>query len=354
MKKIVHLISSLSGGGAEKQLFYLCSNLNIKNEYEIHVAFINDCSEVRKELEGNVHFHKLEVSNNYSLLLYFKVYRLLKSISPAIVQSWNLQMDIVTGLTSYFTKFNWVLREPNSSERYPKNIKSKFRTFIAKRATCIVANSQAGLLYWLANQNKKEIVHNGFPVADILSFNHNTKGHKNNYLLFVGRFTKAKNVLNLLKSYSVISKKYTGDLILCGQGYLLNEAKKLVTDLGLEQKVIFKGFCDKRIVWGLMKNADALVLPSYHEGFPNVVIEAMLNECPVILSKSESHLLSFSEKEVQFIEHMNQKEMQVSLEAAVESINSSERIIESMKLAKSLSIEKMVDNYRKIYRDLLI
>ena len=65
-----------------------------------------------------------------------------------------------------------------------------------------------------------------------------------------------------------------------GDGELKENVEKLISDLQLKEKVILPGF--KKNPFKYISRADVFVLPSFYEGFPNMLVEAMACGTPVI------------------------------------------------------------------------
>jgi glycosyltransferase involved in cell wall biosynthesis len=97
-------------------------------------------------------------------------------------------------------------------------------------------------------------------------------------ILFIGRITKEKNVDFLLEAFqkSSLHKKYTLDLY--GKNYLDN------LQLCNNANIKFYGEHDRKYIFEIFKNYDYLVLPSYTEGMPCVIIEALSHGLPCICS----------------------------------------------------------------------
>jgi glycosyltransferase involved in cell wall biosynthesis len=75
-------------------------------------------------------------------------------------------------------------------------------------------------------------------------------------------------------------------LILIGDGRYCSEYKRLVTDLNLEDKIVFLGqLPGSKAVRTQLDKADLFVLPSRTEGLPRALIEAMARGLPCIGSK---------------------------------------------------------------------
>jgi len=102
--------------------------------------------------------------------------------------------------------------------------------------------------------------------------------------LFVGWMIKEKGVVELLDAYSSSDYLRTqSNLIFAGGGNETEELAKTADEREL-RSVKFLNWQSTEQVMALMKNSDILVLPSYLEGFPNVVLEAIASGLPVIAS----------------------------------------------------------------------
>lgn len=111
------------------------------------------------------------------------------------------------------------------------------------------------------------------------------QGHK--CVISTGRFADAKGLNNLLKSFSLLSKRDDDvRLVMIGDGDLRDKIEKLIEDLNLNDKVILPGFLDNPFKY--ITRADVFVLPSFYEGFPNTLIEAMACGTPVIATDCPS------------------------------------------------------------------
>jgi glycosyltransferase involved in cell wall biosynthesis len=110
------------------------------------------------------------------------------------------------------------------------------------------------------------------------------------YLLFVGTIQPRKNLVRLIKAYSLLAGKKAGiDLVLVGKsGWLNEEIYKLPEKLNLADKVKFVNYVTDEDLPILYSSAEALVLPSLFEGFGLPVLEAMACECPVVTSNVSS------------------------------------------------------------------
>lgn len=103
-------------------------------------------------------------------------------------------------------------------------------------------------------------------------------------LLFVGRFQKVKGFDVLLDAINLIKNE---NLLLnaIGYGYLEEEYKRKVKELGLQNKVIFLGKKTGNQLTEIYRHSDLLVVPSLSEGDGIVVKEAWANGIPVLVTR---------------------------------------------------------------------
>lgn len=103
--------------------------------------------------------------------------------------------------------------------------------------------------------------------------------------LFLGRLEREKGVFELVSAVAPLCKIHPDlELVLCGYGPAEHELKALVSDLGIEGNVVFPGWVDANEKMTRLERATAFVLPSYAEGLPMSVLEAMVAGVPVVAS----------------------------------------------------------------------
>jgi len=104
-------------------------------------------------------------------------------------------------------------------------------------------------------------------------------------LLFLGNLSRAKGTYDLLHAmHSVLKQVPDAKLLLCGNGQMA-ETTELVRRLGLQQHVSMPGWIDAQRRAELLGSATLFVLPSYAEGLPMSILEAMASGLPVIATR---------------------------------------------------------------------
>jgi glycosyltransferase involved in cell wall biosynthesis len=111
------------------------------------------------------------------------------------------------------------------------------------------------------------------------------------YFVYVGAIHPRKNLVNLLKAFSVFKKRLQSNMKLVIAGRLAwknEEFLKLINTYKYRDDVIMTGYIEEEQLVLLMGSAYALVYPSLFEGFGVPVVEAMKCDVPVLTSSKTS------------------------------------------------------------------
>lgn len=101
-------------------------------------------------------------------------------------------------------------------------------------------------------------------------------------LVSVGELTRRKNNITMVEAMAELADLPVSYLI-CGSGPKEEELKRRVRELSLEDRVKFAGYVTD--VPELLSQADCFVFPSFQEGLPVAVMEAMAVGLPVIATR---------------------------------------------------------------------
>ncbi len=100
----------------------------------------------------------------------------------------------------------------------------------------------------------------------------------------VGRLTKVKGQKVLLQAFARVVRKYPNSwLVITGKGSLETELRRLAMELNIKKRVIFLGF--RMDIHDILRAYDVFLLPSFSEGLPLSLLEAMATGIPVIASR---------------------------------------------------------------------
>ncbi|OUL37160.1 glycosyl transferase family 1 [Nostoc sp. T09] len=102
-------------------------------------------------------------------------------------------------------------------------------------------------------------------------------------LVFCGRVGQRKGAFDLIEAFAKLpdSQKQSTQLILAGDGEIA-KAQQLAANLNLAEQVTFLGWINSQQRDELLSKADMFILPSYNEGLPMAILEAMGWGLPII------------------------------------------------------------------------
>ena len=246
----------------------------------------------------NYHNKSIEKINNSKIrnLLYpiFELFHIRKTLQKkpnAILhiqtsRKWLLFKDL---LLSFFIKlfcsnkigFTIHFSEPQKMF-YDVTLLKKIELYILRnKIDFIVILSQQTideLSLWEIPQNKMHLLYT-FHNINLPSFPYK----KNDILqfLFVGSIDRRKGIIDLLKT--LVNYNYPFTLHICGK-IIDNSIEEIFNSLcvKLNSKVILHGFIEGKEKEQVFCQSDILILPSYGEGMPIVIMEAMACGCAII------------------------------------------------------------------------
>lgn len=103
-------------------------------------------------------------------------------------------------------------------------------------------------------------------------------------LLFVGWLEREKGIFELIDACQQLSCGRHFILDVAGEGRASSEVRALVTRHGLIDVVRFRGWLQAQDLKRALSDADVLVLPSWAEGLPNAMVEAMAARLAVVVT----------------------------------------------------------------------
>jgi glycosyltransferase involved in cell wall biosynthesis len=152
----------------------------------------------------------------------------------------------------------------------------------ANHLICVSENTKRDLLHFYPyiNESKVSVIHHGVknPPAH---YNENVFG---NYILYVGGRKAYKNFDFFVKTVAPVLKNKKINLICTGMPFT-NEEKLMLADLDILHQTIHL-FVDELTLQSLYYHAKLFVFPSLYEGFGMPLLEAMVNKCPMLISKN--------------------------------------------------------------------
>jgi glycosyltransferase involved in cell wall biosynthesis len=103
------------------------------------------------------------------------------------------------------------------------------------------------------------------------------------YVLYTGVLRARKGLFDFVRCAELVSRAYPDvKFVIAGRGPLLRKLEESVKRVRLQKQIIFLGYVDKNKFIQVYQNATVHVVPSYYEGLPTVLLEAMSCGLPVV------------------------------------------------------------------------
>ena len=301
------MVSSMRGGGSERQTLMLLRHLDRK-KFAPHLYLTERCGELLQNVPDDVPIHSFEDANATGGF-YFPGRVLRRQVSYLrelvaresidIIYDRTFHMTMIAGKISSVPRVSTIVSPP---ELALPLVESRFvwlkRRRLAKsynRSRTVVAVSEQAAKsaqnYYGLNREKLQVIHNPVDIDAVRKAAKMTRVDRNSTLTLacVGRMTIEKGHADLIEALALTEPDWPDDqppitVWLIGDGPLRVELTKQSKRLLQRHRVEFLGA--RRDAESLIAAADALVLPSHFEGMPNVVLEAMSVETPVIATRA--------------------------------------------------------------------
>lgn len=285
-KKILFLLPSLAGGGAERVFSNLLRHLD-RSSFELHLAVLQAQGPYRKDIPKDVALHDLQVGRvRYSLPSIVKV--ALKVRPHAVLSTLghlNLALILARPLLPRGTRL--LVREAATAsaclaeETHHPRIWMWLYRHLYPRADKVVCLSDAMVDDMVKHLRlpRQKLVRIYNPV-DIMRVQRLSQTGASPFLgpgphmVTAGRLCRAKGFEVFVDAMPRVREQMPAATVtFLGEGPMRAALEKRAQRLGLTEAVRFPGFQENP--WRFMRHADLFVLPSRYEGLPNVVLEAL-------------------------------------------------------------------------------
>lgn len=358
-KRILHLIPTLQGGGAEQQLVLLCRQLRSIG-WDVAVGYVQPGIHLDSAIRSGAQIERLQARNNYDPALPYRVRQLIRQFQPAIVQTWLPQMDIIGGLMSRVVGVPWVVSDRSTRPLEGRPLTAFARDRIMSGASAVISNSSQALEPWIHHRPSVPRFHipNVVSLTDIDTIGSSSrvaslrKEPEVRVAVSVGRLVDLKRFDIFIEAMKRVCAVTPAAALLCGEGPLKESLEARVQRSGLADRFLFSGFVPD--VVSDIKSADALVALSRYEGRPNVVIEAMACRTPLVVSDIAEHREFLTEHSARFVGGSDPDEVAASiLDVFRDRDTAVARAAHARQIAEQWSPNRIVGQYEAAYREIL-
>jgi GalNAc-alpha-(1->4)-GalNAc-alpha-(1->3)-diNAcBac-PP-undecaprenol alpha-1,4-N-acetyl-D-galactosaminyltransferase len=285
--RLVLAISSLGAGGAERVMTLLAGALADRG-HEVWLVTLAGTAEDFFPLDPRVRRIGLDLmgdSPNVLLGAWANLRRLralrriVAGVKPVAILSFMTSMNVLMILACGRRPVRVIVSERVDPDAHRENrVWTELRSLLYHYADAVVVQSD-NIAAWFRRRLRPSthvlVIPN--PVAPVVQVE--PIAQQGPFLLAAGRLAHQKGFDLLIRAFATATAPQL-QLVIAGEGPEGQHLRDLATELGLGARVSFVGRV--RNLSALMKAAVAFVLPSRYEGFPNVLLEALVAGVPCV------------------------------------------------------------------------
>ncbi|MDL2264900.1 glycosyltransferase [Parabacteroides sp. OttesenSCG-928-G07] len=307
MKKILFIIPSLKGGGAERVLINLLQKIDF-NKYQVDLCVGVKKGEYLNEIPKGVNnviylfkrsiWEKLFISLLYRDLEinFFYKRRILSKLSQGydvgvsfLDSAWS---DILLFKNNIKKKIVWIHSSYSTNSNFYKYTQGRYKQKRMERyskmdSIVFVSNEAKEDFVSIYGQSyKMEVIYNMISPSEVVQKSKEPlriSQKQSIQFIAVGSLLPVKGYDRLLR----VSKKLKEDglnfhVSILGKGHLQKSFVKMINDMDITEAISLEGF--KSNPYPYIKQADVFIMTSVSEALPTVLCEAMILEKPVIVT----------------------------------------------------------------------
>ena len=373
---IAHIMYRFAVGGLENGVVNLINRIP-EDSYRHVIISLTDSTDFKQRLKRkDVEIYCLNKKPGHDIGLYFRLWKLLRKLKPAITHTRNLaalEMVVISMLAGVkrrvHSEHGWGMSDLNGTNQKYRMLR-KYMSMLVHRYIGLskhiinYLHQDAGIAKSKLTQIYNGVDADRFNLEKQQSLNADTfpEGFiQQDTILIgtVGRMEPVKDQLTLVDAFIQLVKQNTQyqerlRLVLIGDGELRPQAQSRLDQADLSEQAWLPGSRDD--VNSLMNCMDIFVLPSRNEGISNTILEAMATGLPVVATRVGGNPELVVEGETGIlVSAADATEMMQALSIYVENEEKRRSDGKSARelIAKRFRIEHMVENYISVYDEIM-
>ena len=365
---ILYVITSTNVGGTERALFELIKRID-RSRFNIHVCSLKKpggfADRIKHSADG---FYSLNLSESGGITALFNfpvallsLMRLIHQIKPDIIHSFLFRANILARLAGNAAKVKNIICAVRVIEAgHPfKHLVDRLTSSQVKVYTAVSEAARDFTIKTLKlSPEKITTIQNGIDINTVCNSSpgdFTADGYKINIGL-VGRLDKQKGHVILLKALKLlISEHQNLQIYFFGEGPEKQTLKTLVQKEQLNAYVLFMEPVED--IYSCISQMDMIVIPSLWEGLPNILLEAMALERPIIASRIDGITEVVKDKEEALLfEPGNEKQLAAATQTLIHDRALAQNIASKAKarVAGDFTMDSCVQKTEALYDRMLL
>ncbi|MFM8398992.1 MAG: glycosyltransferase [Pirellula sp.] len=309
--RVLFCSSTMDGGGSERQLLYLLKGLDRK-VFEPSLYLLRTTGQLLEQIPSDCPVsdfwtgreptklnwpgrdYKLQIKHlaqhicSHGIqVLYDRLFHMTMISGPACLRARCARVSTIVSPPQFDverteTRWRWIKR------RYLAKAYASSQALLSVSQGTAIASSK----YYRIPSERFEVVMSPIDTKTIevkasmpIEFPRWSNSVKN--IVAIGRLGAEKGHSDLIEAFALLVQKRGKqfNLHIAGEGVLRESLEGLIAQRNLSDCAFLHGYVSNP--YPLLKQADLMVLPSLYEGLPNVMLEAMLCQCPVLATNTE-------------------------------------------------------------------
>lgn len=348
--KVLHVITNLETGGAEKLLVDFLPLL--KQDCQVELAlFQGQKTEFYKRLKDKgITIHSFSENRNvYHPKNIFCLAKLARKFD--IVHTHNTACQIYGAIASLFSKAKWCTTEHTTTSRHRVWWFAPVEKWMYSRYTHVICISEA------TRQSMREVAGKSAPETTVICNGINIKKYHDAFpasdlkkdgkiITMVGRWSYQKDQATIIRAIAKLPKVYK--LWLVGYGETEEVLRTLARKLCVNDRVLFLGL--RNDVPNILKASDVVVQSSHIDGFGLAAVEGWAAGKPIIASDVEGLAQVVKDAGLLF-PHEDADTLALEIEdVCMNKVLYSELVEKGYVRAAQYDISTMVEGYTNIYK----
>lgn len=376
--KVLYIIDTLEIGGAEKSLVAITSRFK-----EVIPVFVQvyPGSGLKDKLEdNNIEVHELLIDEGYNFKEALNaLLPLMNKVKPDIIHTTLFKSDIIGRKLKKHYKVPLINSLVNNSyikQRYDNlGLVSKVKLFLVQEfdrytssnVDLFISNSEAikttNAKALHLDSNKIKVIHRGRDLkhfqnispVKIEELKTEFELYDKTVFLNVSRLLERKGQLDLLKAFKEVLQDFPDSILLiAGEGVYRATLEDFIFKNDLATNIKLIG--NRSDIPELLTLANFFAFPSWYEGLPGALIEAMMSNTPIIASDIPENLECINDSCAKIFEKGNIESLKQGLTFAL--LNKSQMLLKAEKAReiaiKNFSISNISEEYEKLYKTIIL